>query len=288
MVADELARVEDHRGAIGGIAVTAVELAAAEDRVADIPGLVDAALEKILPRFGRDAAEVVSSALAGLADGLPTTGSLPVGDKAAVQRMGAAWCERVEQACVAAIAQGTVPDVLPRVGLARAELARLQGDSSPAQWLELVRAWDDLGAPYESAYARGRLADVLLKGPERQAASTRAEARSLLTAARGAAAEMGADPLLAQIDALARRAHLSLVAERPGAAAMSRVDDFGLTDREVEVLRLVADGFSNGQIGQALFISRKTASVHVSNILRKLDVSSRLEAATMSVMTRAR
>jgi DNA-binding NarL/FixJ family response regulator len=99
---------------------------------------------------------------------------------------------------------------------------------------------------------------------------------------------MGADPLLAQIDALARRAHLSLVAERPVAAAESGVDHFGLTDREVEVLRLVADGYSNGQIGQALFISRKTASVHVSNILRKLDVSSRLEAATMSVMTRAR
>jgi DNA-binding CsgD family transcriptional regulator len=208
---------------------------------------------------------VVSSALAALADGLPALGNLAVGDKAAVQRLGATWCERVEQACAAAIAQGTVPDVAPRVALARAELSRLRGDSSPAEWVELVRAWDDIGAPYESAYARWRLADLLLKGPERQAASTRMEARSLLTAARGAATEMGADPLLARIDALGRRAHLSL-----------------------EGLRLVADGYSNGQIGQALFISRKTASVHVSNILRKLDVSSRLEAATMSVMTRAR
>jgi DNA-binding NarL/FixJ family response regulator len=99
---------------------------------------------------------------------------------------------------------------------------------------------------------------------------------------------MRADPLVAQIDALSRRAHVSLVAERPAQSAVSEVDHFGLTDREVEVLRLVADGYSNGQIGQALFISRKTASVHVSNILRKLDVSSRLEAATMSVMSRAR
>jgi DNA-binding CsgD family transcriptional regulator len=202
--------------------------------------------------------------------------------------MGAAWCERVEQACVAAIAQGTVPDVAPRVALARAELSRLRGDSSPAEWVELVRAWDDIGAQYESAYARWRLADLLLKGPERQAASTRAQARILMTAARGAASEMRADPLVAQIDALSRRAHVSLVAERPAQSAVSEVDHFGLTDREVEVLRLVADGFSNGQIGQALFISRKTASVHVSNILRKLDVSSRLEAATMAVMTRAR
>jgi len=59
-----------------------------------------------------------------------------------------------------------------------------------------------------------------------------------------------------------------------------------LTDREDEVLRLVVDGYSNGQIGQALFISRKTASVHVSDILRKLGVSSRLQAATIAVNSR--
>jgi DNA-binding CsgD family transcriptional regulator/tetratricopeptide (TPR) repeat protein len=288
MVADELARVGDHITVIGGITVTAVELAAAENRLADIPGLVNAALDQVLPRFGRSAAEVVSSALAALADRTPATGSPRAAEHAVVQQMGAAWCERVEQACVAAIAQGTVPDVAPRVALARAELSRLRGDSSPAEWVELVRAWDDIGAQYESAYARWRLADLLLKGPERQAASTRAQARILMTAARGAASEMRADPLVAQIDALSRRAHVSLVAERPAQSAVSEVDHFGLTDREVEVLRLVADGFSNGQIGQALFISRKTASVHVSNILRKLDVSSRLEAATMAVMTRAR
>ena len=262
-------------GGDGGFPIRAVR---EQDRDVDIeplPGLVDAALDQVLPRFGRSAAEVVSSALAALADGPPDPGSPMVGDRVAVQEMGSAWCERVEQACAAAIVQGTVPDIPPRVALARAELSRLRSDSSTTEWVDLVRLWDDLDAPYESAYARWRLADLLLKGPERQAASTRAEARSLLTAARRAATEMGADPLLAQIDALARR-------------AQSGVDHFGLTDREVEVLRLVADGYSNGQIGQALFISRKTASVHVSNILRKLDVSSRLEAATMSVLTRAR
>jgi len=59
-----------------------------------------------------------------------------------------------------------------------------------------------------------------------------------------------------------------------------------VTDREEEVLRLVVDGYSNGQIGQALFISRKTASVHVSNILRKLGVSSRLQAAAVAMSHR--
>jgi DNA-binding CsgD family transcriptional regulator len=59
-------------------------------------------------------------------------------------------------------------------------------------------------------------------------------------------------------------------------------DPFGLTARELEVLRLVADGRSNGQIAESLFISRKTASVHVSNILAKLGVSTRVEAAALA------
>ena len=57
---------------------------------------------------------------------------------------------------------------------------------------------------------------------------------------------------------------------------------FRLTERERQVLALVAEGRSNGQIATRLFISTKTASVHVSNILAKLDVASRTEAATMA------
>jgi len=90
-------------------------------------------------------------------------------------------------------------------------------------------------------------------------------------------------PLRDRIDALATRAHLSLETLPTRGGIPTGDDQLGLTDREREVLRLVAAGYSNGQIGQALFISRKTASVHVSNILRKLGVSSRVEAATRSV-----
>jgi len=60
------------------------------------------------------------------------------------------------------------------------------------------------------------------------------------------------------------------------------VERLGLTARETEVLRLVADGRSNSQIAEVLFISRKTASVHVSNILAKLGVSTRVEAAALA------
>jgi DNA-binding NarL/FixJ family response regulator len=76
---------------------------------------------------------------------------------------------------------------------------------------------------------------------------------------------------------LARRARLPLGEETPAGDA-----GFGLTDREREVLHLLAEGRSNPQIAEALFISRKTASVHVSHILGKLGVASRGEAAAVA------
>jgi DNA-binding NarL/FixJ family response regulator len=95
------------------------------------------------------------------------------------------------------------------------------------------------------------------------------------------AGHLGARPLLEQIGSLARRARVDVPAlpgprghVEPGGAA-----PFGLTERELEVLRLVAAGRSNRDIAAELFISPKTASVHVSNILGKLGVSSRGEAA---------
>jgi DNA-binding NarL/FixJ family response regulator len=107
------------------------------------------------------------------------------------------------------------------------------------------------------------------------------------------AADLGAAPLLAEVEALIRRARLrpggpasSDHTEAPGAAESpaepDATDNFGLTPREREVLRLVADGFSNNQIAQQLFISRATASVHVSNILSKLGVATRVQAAALA------
>jgi DNA-binding NarL/FixJ family response regulator len=111
-------------------------------------------------------------------------------------------------------------------------------------------------------------------------------------AAIAIARRLGAEPLRREVEALARRARVDLDAVLSGAdgppAAARRVSSAPtspgvggpiLSARELEVLRLVADGRSNGQIAERLFISRKTASVHVSHILDKLGVGNRVEAA---------
>ena len=92
---------------------------------------------------------------------------------------------------------------------------------------------------------------------------------------------LGAAPLRQEIERLARHARIDVVdaAERQDDDAGDRL---GLTDREAEVIRLVAAGRSNQQIADALFITRKTASVHVSNILGKLGVANRVEAAAIA------
>ena len=107
-------------------------------------------------------------------------------------------------------------------------------------------------------------------------------AAGALRAGHATAVRLGAAPLRAEIEALARRARISLTPAQP-APAPAQAHPHGLTDREVAVLRLLAAGHTNREIGQQLFISPKTASVHVTNILRKLAVRDRVQAAAVAV-----
>ena len=109
-----------------------------------------------------------------------------------------------------------------------------------------------------------------------------AAARALTRAASETAVALGAQTLIDDIEALARRARISL--DAPVAPVLGETDALrmGLTSRETEVLALVAVGKTNREIGTQLYVSEKTASVHVSNILRKLGVSSRVDAAAIA------
>jgi DNA-binding NarL/FixJ family response regulator len=155
-----------------------------------------------------------------------------------------------------------------------AELVRLDWvagtDPAPSSadlieaWRTSVAAFDRYGHVFEAARSRARLAAAL------HAAGDDVGSREVAAQAREVAVSLGAAPLLAELDTV----HPS--------AAHSGTAESALTPREVEVLGLLAQGLTNGQIGRQLFISTKTVSVHVSNLLAKLGASGRTEAAAIA------
>jgi DNA-binding CsgD family transcriptional regulator/tetratricopeptide (TPR) repeat protein len=152
----------------------------------------------------------------------------------------------------------------------RAEASRLSG-SDDSLWESSAAQWEALGERYNVAYCLVRQGEALLA-----ARSAPARAAKCLRRAWRISVEIGAAPLQAKTEAIAQRARVSLDTETPQARRLSQVAaDLGLTSREVEVLGYLASGKTDRQIADALFISKKTVSVHVSNLLRKLDAENR-------------
>lgn len=239
-----------------------------------------------------------------------------------------------------------------QLATARAYAARLSGRDAPVLWDTAAQAWERVGDPYQVARARWRQAEASL--PARDAREGRAAARGPLLEAVRIARELGAVPLLRQLEELARRGLITLPPVPPGEAdgdevipvetigserAATRLvptgpgigsaipgpastnghaarydrsasrgaagaitvpsgriaeafvgpppvrsePAFGLSKRELEVLRLIVQGRTNRDIGERLFISQKTVAVHVRSILSKLGVSGRIEAGMLAM-----
>jgi DNA-binding CsgD family transcriptional regulator len=181
---------------------------------------------------------------------------------------GALLLERVER--IVTGGHGRPGDLGPegRAWHARgvAEHARLLGEPTVEAWTEALAAFG-YGHVFEQARCHWRLAEALVAAGDRAAAATHAQA------AIAAAARMDAVPLKEAVAATVSRSRLS------GSAGEA---DAVLTRREREVLALVAEGMTNREIGKRLFISDKTASVHLSNVMTKLNVTSRTEAVTVA------
>jgi DNA-binding CsgD family transcriptional regulator len=194
------------------------------------------------------------------------------------------WLARAEKLIgIARLAAEEASEVTPNaagwLALAEAEHERVRGVPPPESWSEAAAAWDRLERPPLAAYCRWREAEALVA-----AGASRTEAGAPLREAHAVAARIGAKPLLRELELLSQRAHLDLAPPKAvvSDAKQGLEETLGLTPREAEVLTLVAHGYTNREIAETLVISVKTASVHVSHILRKLDAPNRREAAAIA------
>ncbi|MGO9207807.1 MAG: helix-turn-helix transcriptional regulator [Candidatus Limnocylindrales bacterium] len=199
---------------------------------------------------------------------------------------------------------------------ARAHRTRVVGEPDPATWADLAQRWAAVPNPYRAAHARWREAEAVLRSrPDTpRGRVNRAHAREALLQSWQIARALGAAPLCRELVRLAARARIPLPEASgpaqvatddsnaaapgfPGRETMGRglalrlagtpesppADPFNLSPREKEVLGVLAEGRSNREIAQRLFISERTVAVHVGNILAKLGVAGRVEAATVAL-----
>jgi DNA-binding CsgD family transcriptional regulator len=243
----------------------------------------DAAIEEGLARAGhREAAQIrvrlcakglrAQAELAALARARRDDGALR-------DRFGHARTLITAARRAAASAAAITPNAAGWLAQADAEYARAHDEARPEAWAQAAAAWERAERPPLAAYCRWRQAEALVA-----AGGSRTEAGVPLRQAYAVAAEMRARPLVRELERLAERARLDLApaGEQAPEAESGLERALGLTPREAEVLTLVARGYTNREIAAALVISVKTASVHVSHILSKLDAPNRIEAAAIA------
>lgn len=213
----------------------------------------------------------------------------PLGDSAGLEEalvIGREFDARLDHhaALVRALPGGGDDHLALDVALGKAELSRLIGRSSAEAWASAAIAADGLQHPYDAAYSRFREAEarLLARGPRTAAQAAAASAYRI-------ARDLGATPLQRDIERLAARSRLDLERRsaasdgKPAASPVGYPIPFTLTRREQDVLDRLTRGRTNREIATDLFISEKTASVHVSNIKSKLGANGRAEIAAIAV-----
>jgi DNA-binding CsgD family transcriptional regulator/tetratricopeptide (TPR) repeat protein len=210
---------------------------------------------------------------ARIAADLAERAKLPGGGDAAAQaaEVAAAAIGEFDRVISRVRGDGALPEALAFRALAAAELARLRGGHDPGPWRVAADKFRELSEALRVAYADFRAAEAIALSGGRPV-----EIAEPLRAAFDVASSVGARPFREEVEALARRAGIAL--EPATGSDTGGAVELGLTDRELEVLRLIAEGRTNRQIGEQLFITTKTASAHVSHILMKLGVANRAEA----------
>jgi DNA-binding CsgD family transcriptional regulator len=259
----------------------AAQLALREGRVADARAAVDRGLASVADT--EDGLRETRLVWVGLmVEAEAAERSRALGETADAERAGA-LAARLESAGAkpAQWCEGPAYAALARAEQARRRQALGEAAADPAGFEAAAAAFDALRLPWPAAYARLRAAEAHVVAGDREAAT------ALLAAACASARAIGAVPLAEEAEGLARRARLRVAAPPAAADAAPGGDDdpgrrLGLTPRELEVLLLVAEGRTNREIGGELFMSEKTASVHVSRILAKLGVGGRVEAAAVA------
>jgi DNA-binding NarL/FixJ family response regulator len=286
----------------GWLATARARLALAEGRLDDVRDIVNASAPRVLASGVYNGmsdtvwwmAEVGLASLADEAERARAANDLAKRE-AVMQAMAGmhGWLDEVRRQRDAA-GGAERPAHAGSEAMIKGHVARIEGRDEPGLWAAAATQFPERSV--EAQTARYRQAEAMLA-----ARVPREQVREVMLVGHAGAVWSGARPLVEQFEALARRARIDLHPSPAGADSAPSGDGQpeplegqpspghlalrkrGLSDREIEVLTLVAAGFSNPQIAERLFISVKTASVHVSHILDKLGVTSRTEAATVGV-----
>ena len=278
-VDDARAFVEDARSALeepgyhemrGTLATGVVLLAAAERRVDEGAATMDTVMACREPGVLGNS-ELVANAIEAMAD---------AGRRDDLRIASwLAWMEEVDHR-----ARIPTPEQVVYRDLAYAHLDRLRAEIDPKRWAAVTSRCEAIGFRYYEAVARFHHAATLLAGASGRSAASHHAAQHELQTSADIAAELRARPLQRAIKDLARRGRLPVRSgDPPGDDDLTvETDHLGLTPRERQILTLLTEGRTNGEIAHELYISTKTASVHVSNILRKLGVTNRAEAAAIA------